>query len=89
MIDEGVTVEHLLAHRSGIGDYLDESELDDVTSYVMPIPVHRLATPEEYLVVLGGHPQVSPPGERFNYNNAGFVVLAVLASAPPARPTTG
>ena len=24
LIDDGVTVEHLLAHRSGIGDYLDE-----------------------------------------------------------------
>ena len=23
LIDDGVTVEHLLAHRSGIGDYLD------------------------------------------------------------------
>ena len=86
LIDEGVTVEHLLAHRSGIGDYLDESELDDVTSYVMPIPVHRLATPEDYLVVLGGHPQVSPPGERFNYNNAGFVVLAVLAERAAGTP---
>ena len=24
LIDDGVTIEHLLAHRSGIGDYLDE-----------------------------------------------------------------
>ena len=29
LIDDGVTAEHLLAHRSGIGDYLDEDELDD------------------------------------------------------------
>ena len=26
LIDDGVTVEQLLAHRSGIGDYLDEEE---------------------------------------------------------------
>jgi CubicO group peptidase (beta-lactamase class C family) len=25
LIDDAVTVEHLLAHRSGIGDYLDET----------------------------------------------------------------
>src|SRR6478735_11376832 len=42
-----VTVEHLLGHRSGIGDYLDEDELDDITQYVMRVPVHQLATPEE------------------------------------------
>jgi CubicO group peptidase (beta-lactamase class C family) len=26
LIDEAVTVEHLLAHRSGIGDYYDEDD---------------------------------------------------------------
>ena len=50
-----VTVEHLLGHRSGIGDYFDENELDDMTQYAMPVPVHQLATPEEYLGVLSGH----------------------------------
>ena len=79
MIHDAATVEHLLAHRSGIGDYLDESELDDITSYVMPIPVHLMADPESYVPALDGHPQVFPPGERFAYNNAGFVVLALLA----------
>ena len=78
-ISDDVTVEHLLGHRSGIGDYLDESEVDDITQYVMPVPVHLLATPEEYLEVLAGHPAVFPAGQRFAYNNAGYVVLALLA----------
>jgi CubicO group peptidase (beta-lactamase class C family) len=73
-----VTVEHLLAHRSGIGDYLDETELDDITQYVMPVPVHQLSTPKEYLRALSGHPTAFPAGERFAYNNAGYVVLALL-----------
>ena len=30
LIDGAVTVEHLLAHRSGIGDYLDEDAMTDV-----------------------------------------------------------
>ena len=29
--------------------------------------------------VLAGHEQVFPPGERFSYNNSGFVVLALIA----------
>src|SRR3954452_8074064 len=79
LIDDTVTVEHLLAHRSGIGDYLDEDAMESATDYVLPVPVHRLATTADYLPVLEGHRQVSPPGERFAYNNGGFVVLALIA----------
>ncbi len=79
LIAADVTIEHLLAHRSGIGDYLDEDAVDDVREYVMPVPVHELATTEQYLPVLDGHDTVSPAGERFAYNNAGYVVLALLA----------
>ena len=79
LIADDVTVEHLLAHRSGIGDYLDEDAVADVTDYVLPVPVHELATTEQYLAVLDGHPTVFPAGERFAYNNGGYVVLALLA----------
>ncbi len=78
LIGDAVTVEHLLAHRSGIGDYLDE-ETYDVSDYVMPVPVHQLATTEQYLAVLDGHDTVFSPDERFAYNNGGFVVLALIA----------
>lgn len=78
LIADDVTVEHLLAHRSGIGDYLDEEE-DSIEDYPMPISVHRLATTEQYLEVLDGHPTKFPAGERFSYCNGGYVVLALLA----------
>ena len=86
LIAEVVTVEHLLAHRSGIGDYLDEDDLDDKNDYVMPIPVHELATTEQYVRVLDGHATVSPAGERFAYNNGGYVVLALLAERASGVP---
>src|SRR5690348_12771849 len=54
MIDDGVTVEHLLSHRSGIGDYLDEEAGFEVEEYVMPVPVRQLATTEDYLAALDG-----------------------------------
>ena len=44
LIDDAVTIEHLLAHRSGIGDYLDESEDLDLDAHLMPVPVHQLDT---------------------------------------------
>ena len=35
LIDDRVTVEDLLGHRSGIGDYVDEEDAGDITEYVM------------------------------------------------------
>ncbi len=86
MIDDTVTVEQLLAHRSGIGDYLDEDELVGIDDYIMELPVHRYLTTEGYLPSLVGRPQVSPPGDRFAYNNSGFVVLALLAERSTGTP---
>jgi CubicO group peptidase (beta-lactamase class C family) len=86
LIDDAVTVEHLLAHRSGIGDYLDEETIGSATDHVLTVPVHRLATTEDYLAVLDGHRQVFPPGERFAYNNSGFVVLALIAERVGGAP---
>ena len=86
LVDNGVTVEHLLAHRSGIGDYLDE-ELDlDLEEYLMPVPTHELATTEDYLAVLDGHPPKFAPGERFAYCNSGYVVLALIAERATGTP---
>jgi len=79
LVADDVTVEHLLAHRSGIGDYLDESEVADISDHVLTVPVHELDTTERYLRVLDGHPTVFPAGERFAYNNGGYVLLALLA----------
>lgn len=83
LIDDAVTVQHLLAHRSGIGDYFDESELDTVTAPVMP--VHLMVDAESYVQVLDGHRQVFEPGTRFAYNNAGYVVLALVAERATGR----
>ena len=79
LIDDAVTVEHLLAHRSGIGDYLDEDAHPDPNDYVMPVPVQNLAATKDYLAILDGFPQRRPPDEVFEYCNGGYVVLAVLA----------
>ena len=86
LIRDDVTVEHLLAHRSGIGDYLDESADIEVTDYLMPIPVHRLDETEDYLAVLDGFETVFEPGTQFAYGNGGFVVLALIAERSGGRP---
>ncbi|MEP7201721.1 MAG: serine hydrolase domain-containing protein [Ilumatobacteraceae bacterium] len=79
LIGDGVTIEHLLAHRSGIGDYLDEDAEPDISDYLMTVPVHELATTEQFLAVLDGFPSKFEPDEQFSYCNGGYVVLALIA----------
>lgn len=86
LIDDAVTIEHLLSHRSGIGDYLDENTDLDLADYPMPVPVHELATTGDYLAVLGGHPTKFAPGTEFAYCNSGYVVLALIAERASGVP---
>lgn len=86
LVGDDVTVELLLSHRSGIGDYLDEEAGYDVADYVLPVPVHELASTEDYLAVLDGHAPKFPPGERFAYCNSGYVVLALVAERAAGVP---
>lgn len=80
LIADDVTVGQLLAHRSGIGDYIDEeSEGPDSNAYVLLSPVHELATTEAFLTEVDGHPTKFAAGERFSYCNGGYIVLAVIA----------
>jgi CubicO group peptidase (beta-lactamase class C family) len=86
LIDDDVTIEHLLSHRSGIGDYFDEDAGHAITDYVLPVPVQELATTEQFLAVLAGYPSAFPPGERFAYNNGAYVVLALIAERTSGVP---
>jgi len=85
-IDEAVTIEHLLSHRSGIGDYFDEETAAEITDHALPVPAHVLDTTESYLAVLDGYPAKFAPGERFSYCNGGYVVLALIAERASSVP---
>jgi CubicO group peptidase (beta-lactamase class C family) len=86
LVADDVTVEHLLAHRSGIGDYLDEDAGGDITDHVLAVPVHELDSTEAYVRVLDGHPTKFAAGARFSYCNGGYVLLALLAERAAGRP---
>ncbi|MDQ1417740.1 MAG: hypothetical protein QOF81_3353 [Acidimicrobiaceae bacterium] len=86
MVGDDVTVEQLLAHRSGIGDYYDESADHEITDYVLTVPPHELVDSEDYLRVLDGHEAQSGPGERFAYCNSGYVLLALIAERTTGTP---
>ncbi|MBD3941467.1 beta-lactamase family protein [Microbacterium sp. NEAU-LLC] len=83
LIADDVTIDHLLTHRSGIGDYLDE-EIDALAP--MTVPVQQLDSTPAYLAVLDGFETKFRAGERFSYCNGGYVVLAILAERVSGTP---
>jgi CubicO group peptidase (beta-lactamase class C family) len=88
LIDDAVTVEHLLGHRSGIGDFYDEDAgiHSDITAYVLPAAPQDLVDTSQYLPVLDGHPQKFAPDTDFSYCNSGYVVLALIAERVSGTP---
>jgi CubicO group peptidase (beta-lactamase class C family) len=80
LIDDRVTVEHLLTHTSGIGDYCDDEN--------PPETPPGLVTSADYLAALDGYPQQFPPGERFHYHNGAFAVLGLIAERIVGIPFT-
>jgi len=86
LIPDDVTLAHLLAHTSGIGDYLDEEAGCDVDEEILPVPAAALVDTDDYLAVLDGHAPKFAAGERFSYCNSGYVVLALLAERAAGQP---
>jgi CubicO group peptidase (beta-lactamase class C family) len=85
-VDDDVTIEHLLAHRSGIGDFFDEDTAGEIDEYVLTVPVHELRTTEQYLRVLDGHERKFAADAEFSYCNGGYVVLALIAERVSGTP---
>ena len=89
LVHPEVTVGHLLAHTSGIGDYVDEDLTSDPDDYALRVPVHTLGDTEGYVAALDGFAQKFPPGARFSYSNSGYVLLALLAERATGTPFPG
>jgi len=85
LVDPGVTIEHLLGHTSGVGDYLDEDAIGSIDDYLMDVPVHQLDEPMHYLPILDGFPQQFLPGTAFAYNNGGYVLLSIAVEVATGR----
>ena len=74
-IDPKVSLRQLLSHTSGIPDYFDESILDDYEAYWLDKPVYRILTAKDFFPLIADFPMQFTPGEKFAYNNMGFVLL--------------
>ena len=77
-IDPGVTVKQLLNHTSGVPDYFDESVMDDYEALWTDYPNYRIRHNKDMLPLFIEKPMMYSKGERFQYNNSGYVLLAMI-----------
>lgn len=80
-IDPEVTVRQLLTHTSGVPDYFDESIMDDYEELWRDFPNYRIRRNADLLPLFLHKPMMYPRGERFQYNNTGYVLLAMMIEA--------
>ena len=87
-VHDDVTLEHLLGHTSGIGDYLDESADWEVTDYVLPVPTHTLAETEGFLPCWPAAGRSPRPGSGSPTTTAATSCWPWRPSAPAAGDST-
>ncbi|MBR4473079.1 MAG: beta-lactamase family protein [Oscillospiraceae bacterium] len=75
-IDPNVTIEQLLTHTSGVPDYFDESVMDDYEALWAEYPNYKIRHNHDMFPLFSGKSMMYQPGERFQYNNTGYILLA-------------
>jgi len=65
-----ITLHHLLTHTSGIKDFTKIKSLSDIAQKEM--------TPKMMVDFFKDEPVDFPPGEKFEYNNSGYVLLGYI-----------
>jgi CubicO group peptidase (beta-lactamase class C family) len=73
-----INVHHLLTHSSGITSYFEEDVNPDYEALWLDTPVYRITGPRDFLPLFREKPMKSPPGERFEYNDAGYILLGLV-----------
>lgn len=80
-IDKKITVRQLLTHTSGMPDYFDESLSTDYAKLWENYPNYRIRCSRDLLPLFVHKRMCFPKGEKFQYNNAGYVVLGLIIEA--------
>lgn len=80
-IDKDVTVKQLLTHTSGVPDYFDETIMTEYEDLWTDFPNYKIRHNRDLLPLFIHKPMIYPKGEKFQYNNSGYVLLAHIIEA--------
>ena len=73
-----VTIDQLLTHTSGMPDYFDEQVMENSEDLWKQQPMYLMQTASDFIPLFKDRPMMFEPGERFHYNNAGFIALGLI-----------
>jgi CubicO group peptidase (beta-lactamase class C family) len=77
--DQHITIHHLLTHTAGLEALLDEKSLNEMRrAGARTIP--------QAVEFFNKRPLLSSPGERFNYSNAGYILLNLVIQSVTGVP---
>lgn len=76
-VRDSVTIQQLLTHTSGLGDYFD-----DRLEQISPDSIRSL---NDYYQIFVNDPLNFAPGSSFGYSNAGYIVLGLVIEAITGR----
>jgi CubicO group peptidase (beta-lactamase class C family) len=80
-----VTIQQLLNHTSGLPSF--DAVTDQATALRDGMPIYQLPhTSDQLLAQFSSGKLISTPGEKFNYNNADYVVLGKIISQLYGQP---
>jgi len=74
----GITVAHLLTHTSGITSYFEEDIDPDYEKLWRDRPMYHVRGPHDFLPLLQDKAMKFAPGERFDYNDGGYILLGLI-----------
>lgn len=77
-IDKDVTVRQLLTHTSGVPDYFDESVMEEYEELWIDYPNYKIRRNDDLFPLFMDKPMMYSKGEKFQYNNSGYVLLASI-----------
>jgi CubicO group peptidase (beta-lactamase class C family) len=84
--DPAITIHHLLTHSSGITSYFEEDINPDYEALWREVPMYRVRSPRDFLPLFQQKPMKFPPGERWDYNDGGFILLGLVIEAVSGKP---
>lgn len=82
------TLHHLLSHTSGLASYFDDDDPTwaSFTASWDRVPVYHARRPADLLPLFADRPARHDPGEVYEYNDAGFVLVGLVVEAATGRP---
>jgi CubicO group peptidase (beta-lactamase class C family) len=73
-----ITIRQLLNHTSGVPDYFDESIMNEYTELWQDFPNYKIRKSMDLVPLFINKPMMYNAGEKFQYNNTGYVVLGLI-----------